>query len=83
MPPRNKLVHDSRTRSFETEQKAGSRYTVEWPKNVEETHADMLDGWRPVPCTYVLNGVDLSSLQIAISNLYSTASYFQITIVSA
>ena len=39
------------TRSFEKEQKAGtcSRYTVERPKNAEETHADMLDGWRPVP----------------------------------
>ena len=46
-PPRNNS--NMTTRSFEKEQKAGSRYTVDWPKNAEETHADMLDGWRPVP----------------------------------
>ena len=60
-PPRNKngsQFSNMTTRSFEKEQKAGSRYTVEWLKNAEETHADMLDGWRPVPCTYLLNGVD-------------------------
>ena len=43
-PPRNNS--NMTTRSFEKEQKAGSRYTVERPKNAEETHADMLDGWR-------------------------------------
>ena len=39
----------------------------------------MLDGWRPA----YISVRDLFSLQTAISSLYSTANYFQITIVSA
>ena len=41
------------TRSFEKEQKVGSNYTVERPKNAVETHADMLIGWLATCPVYV------------------------------
>ena len=55
-PPRNNS--NMTTRSFEKEQKAGSRYTVERPKNAEETHADMLAGDLSRVSIDLLNGVD-------------------------